>query len=266
MVIREFDIDYLDAIRPLQPKGWSDIVSFFEFYARHDFCYPIMILDDHEVIGVGNATKNGKTGWLAHIIVGENYRRAGIGGMITGRLIDLLHCGGCRTILLIATEEGRPLYEKFGFETVCEYLCFGETMVIQDEWNGHIRGFRNNDWEELLALDRRISGEERKGMLVHFMTDARVYDSGSGLEGFFLSALDEGMIVAANDNAGLALLRYKHSRRKRKTVIPVENNSAARYLSSMGSEVMSTIPRMSLGDGLRWRPELVFSRAGGFYG
>jgi GNAT superfamily N-acetyltransferase len=266
MIIRGFDIDYLDSIRPLQPKGWSDITRLFEFYARHDFCYPIMVLNGTDAIGVGNATRNGETGWLAHIIVAENYRRFGIGSLLTGHLIDLLHAEGCRTILLMATEAGRRMYEKFGFETVGEYLCFEETMVMQDVQNVHIRRFRSDDRGEIMAIDRLVSGEDRIRILEHFMTDAHVYVTDAGVEGFFLPTLDEGMIVAANDTAGLALLAYKHNRKKRKTVIPVENDAAARHLSSMGYEAVSRIPRMSLGEEIRWKPELVFSRAGGFYG
>lgn len=139
-------------------------------------------------------------------------------------------------------------------------------MIMQDIENGHIRRYRSDDREELMALDRLVSGEDRVKIIEYFLTDARVYVSDAVVEGFFLPTLDEGMIVAANDSAGLALLEYKHNRKKRKTVIPVENNAAARYLSSMGCEAVSTIPRMSLGEEIQWKPELVFSRAGGFYG
>jgi len=266
MTVHEFDIAYLDSIRHLQPPGWSDITAFFEFYARRDFCRPIMVLDGTDVIGVGNATSNGATGWLAHIIVDRDYRGMGIGSLLTGHLIDHLHSGGCKTILLIATGAGKRLYERFGFETVDEYLRFDDVTVLRDARNGNVRRYRKDDFETLMALDREVSGEDRSSMLAHFLEEARVYAPGSAVEGFFLTALDEGMIVAANDEAGLALLEIKHNRRKGKTVIPAENRTAARYLSSMGCGTVSRIPRMMLGEGFPWKPELIFSRAGGFYG
>ena len=266
MIVHEFDIACLDSIRHLQPPGWSDIIAFFEFYARWDFCRPIMVLDGPDVIGVGNATSNGTTGWLSHIIVARDYRGMGIGSLLTGHLIDHLHARGCRTILLIATEAGKRMYEKLGFETVSEYVRFDEMMVLRDIQNSNIRRYRKDDYERLMALDRDISGEDRSMMLAQFVREAYVYASRSGVEGFFLPAPEEGMIVASNDEAGLALLECKHNRMKRKTVVPEENRAAVRYLSSMGGEVVSRIPRMSLGEKIRWKPELVFSRAGGFYG
>lgn len=266
MIIHEFDIDYLDSIRRLQPPGWSDIARFFELYVRQECCNPIMVLDGSDVIGLGNATANGETGWIAHIIVAEGYRGMGLGSLLTGHLVDRLLAGGCRSILLIATEAGRKMYEKLGFETVGEYLCFEEVMVMQDMQNTCIRRYRSEDYERIMAMDRDVSGEDRRGILTPFMSGTVVFDSGSGVDGFYISSLDEGMIVAANNKAGLALLEHKHNRRKRKTAIPSENKAAARYLSSMGCGIVSRIPRMSLGERVTWKPELIFSRAGGFYG
>ncbi len=266
MIVHEFDIKRLESVGRLQPPDWNDIKPFFEFYARNDFCRPVMVLDGADIIGVGNATSNGATGWLAHIIVDRDYRGMGVGSLLTGHLVDHLRALGCRTILLIATEAGRKLYERFGFETVDEYLRFDDVMVLQDVQNGNVRRYRKDDFERLMALDREVSGEDRSSMLAQFLEEARVYAPGPAVEGFFLPALDEGLIVAANDEAGLTLLELKHNRRRRRTVVPEENGAAVRYLSSMGCEVVSRIPRMILGEKISWRPELIFSRAGGFYG
>jgi ribosomal protein S18 acetylase RimI-like enzyme len=266
MIINEFDIDCLDSIRYLQPAGWSDITVFFEFYYKQDFCRPVMVLDGGQVVGVGNATLNGKSGWLAHIIVAEDYRGMGIGSLLTGHLIDYMHDGGCRTILLIATESGERIYRKFGFETVGEYLLFSEMSVGRDAEDASIREYRSGDYDALLRLDHDISGESRGDMISQFLSNALVYSADSSIEGFFLPGFDEEMIMAKSDRAGLALLEHKHNGRKCKTVVPRENEAAIGFLKSNGSEILSRIPRMMLGESIPWRPDRIFSRAGGFYG
>lgn len=181
--IREFQQADIESIRYLQPEEWSDITFFFHFYAKYNFCYPVTAVDKGRIIGVANATVNKSTGWLSHIIVGEDVRGQGIGYKMTERLIDYLHQKKCRTQLLIATKMG-----------------------------------------------------------------------------------DEGTIIAGTKQAGLTLLQFKHIQGKRRTVLPEENQAGWDILKSTGFEYKTKAPRMALGEKIKWKPELIFSRAGGFYG
>ena len=85
--LKDSDINYLQY---LQPEGWQDIIYFFQYYINNNCCYPICAIDNKMIIAVGNAINNGKTGWLSHIIVHEEYRNRGIGYAITKKLIDYL--------------------------------------------------------------------------------------------------------------------------------------------------------------------------------
>jgi len=264
--IRELNVNYIELISYLQPEGWSDITPFFRFFYKHDFCYPIVALDENRIVGAANATVNGTSGWLSHIIVAKDYRHRGIGYKLTEHLINYLRQKGCQTLLLIATKMGEGLYRKFGFETVSEYLFFNEGTIRSEIQNKSIRCFNNSDLEEMLELDRRISGENREKMLTQFLSNACVYDADSQIHGFFLPEFKEGMIIADNNQAGTALLNFKHSQQKRKTVLPVENKKGMEFMLSHGFKIIDRAPRMVLGEDIQWKPELVFSRAGGFYG
>ena len=264
--IREFKIKDIESIRYLQPEGWRDITFYFSFYFKHDFCYPIIALNGNQIIGIANATVNGATGWLAHIIVAEKYRHRGIGYSLTEYVVDYLKKQGCKTQLLIATKMGEGVYRKLGFETVSEYLFFNEGSIKSEIEDKNIRNFWDSDLKTLLKLDCKISGENREKMLTQFLSNALVYAADSRIIGFLLQEFGEGMIIADNIEAGIALLKFKHSQQKCKTVIPVENKKGAEFLLSFGFKIIDRAPRMALGEKITWKPELIFSRAGGFYG
>jgi GNAT superfamily N-acetyltransferase len=266
MNIREFKYEDLNAISHLQPEGWSDIVPFFRFYFHQEFCYPIVAAMDDKIAGVANAILNGSTGWLAHIIVSKNYRNRGIGYVLTEHLINYLYKAGCKTQLLIATELGENLYRKFGFETVSEYLFFNEGSISSVEADKHIRPFRKSDRKELLDIDLEVSGEYRENMLSPYLSNAFIYSTDNCIGGFFLSDFEEGKIIARNNEAGITLLKFKHSASSRKSVLPIENTFGKDYLISQGFKIVNRAPRMILGPKISWKPELIFSRAGGFFG
>ena len=54
---------------------------------------------------------------LGMVIVAKTHRGAGLGRIVTEAALDAI---GARTIMLIATEEGLPLYRKLGFHGISE--------------------------------------------------------------------------------------------------------------------------------------------------
>lgn len=103
-------------IRELQPEGWPDIVPEFEFYIRKGFCHPLKAIDKGSIVGAGASILFSRTAWLAHIIVRKEHRKRGIGYKITQKLLNDQRVRSTGTVLLIATEPGRPVYEKAGFQ------------------------------------------------------------------------------------------------------------------------------------------------------
>ena len=63
------------------------------------------------------ACRFGATGWIGALGVAPEARRRGLGRALTEAAIARLHARGAATVLLFATDMGRPLYEHLGFAT-----------------------------------------------------------------------------------------------------------------------------------------------------
>ena len=68
------------------------------------------------------ATINGPVAWIGTIWVAAAQRRHGLGRALTEATLDLAEAAGCATQVLVATDTGRPLYERLGFEVATWYL------------------------------------------------------------------------------------------------------------------------------------------------
>ncbi|MCI0494364.1 GNAT family N-acetyltransferase [candidate division KSB1 bacterium] len=264
--IRKCYLSDIESIRYLQPQGWDDITYYFQFYCAHSFCHPIVALAKEQIVGVAAGILNIKTGWLAHIIVSETHRGKGIGRQLTQHIIDFLHQQGCETLLLIATEMGEPVYRKCGFTIVTEYQFYKGNQIQIDSVSGNIRNLLPSDLAQIFEMDAAITGEKRQHMLENFLSNGWIYRTDSKIRGFFLPEFSEGTIIASDDNAGIELLKFKLSLRNSKAVLPEENESGIQLLESYGFEKYNRAKRMALGETIQWKPELIYSRAGGFYG
>lgn len=263
--IKENDIPHL---KHLQPEGWSDILFYFRFYVKEDFCCPILLEHGGQIAGIANGLFIGKTGWLAHIIVAEEHYRKGFGRALTEYLINFIYGQGVKTQILIATAMGAKLYPKLGFRQTASYNFYKSAQIENPHVNENIRALVEADYPALFELDKNISAEERKPVLEKFgLNGWGIFEENSNiLKGYYLPDIGEGTILAADDNSGLELLKLKHTQKKCRTVIPNENTSGNEFLVNNGFEKYSECARMILGDDHDWKPEKVFSRIGGFYG
>ena len=70
---------------------------------------------DGEAAGAVCCVSFGATGWIGALGVAPEARRHGVGRALTEAAIARLHERGAGTVLLFATDMGRPLYERLGF-------------------------------------------------------------------------------------------------------------------------------------------------------
>ena len=65
---------------------------------------------------------SGKCAYIGSIFTYPAYRKQGIGTKIFELMVREAKAAGCGRIELHATEMGRPLYERFGFEPSASYM------------------------------------------------------------------------------------------------------------------------------------------------
>ncbi len=168
---------------------WGDRRSWFAFAAAHAQCGPVVAVEDGgPIVGTGVGTVNGPVGWVGTIFVAPERRRRGLGRALTDRVCDALTASGCRTLALVATTDGRPLYERMGFEVVDWYATVerdgtgpewpagpwgpesdGPTDAVDhDPATRTIAPFRAADIADAAALDRAATGEDREHLLAAF--------------------------------------------------------------------------------------------------
>ena len=120
---------------------WGDRRAWFAFAATHPECH-VFVADDGRggILGTGVATVNGPVGWIGTIWVAPAARRTGLGRALTEATIDAAESADCRTLVLVATAEGRPLYERLGFRVATEYRILEAPGLGGDPGSGGAGG------------------------------------------------------------------------------------------------------------------------------
>lgn len=256
----------LSSLARFQPEGWPDIVPAFKFYLEAPFCFPVRAVSGRRTLGVGAAVNLGQTAWLAHIIVSREQRQRGIGTMIVSELLRWCEEQQCRTVFLIATDIGYPLYKKFGFRDQTRYLFFEKKELPGiPEQRKALDLIAPGDHEAILELDREVSGEDRRPLLAGHLERGFVVRSAGKISGYYLPSLGEGLVAARDQESGRSLLSLR-CRDAARAVLPEENGTGAGFLESLGYRETRCAWRMVLGPERPWRPDLLFNRIGGNVG
>ena len=269
VLVRPLKWHEIPLLEGMAPPEWnSDLPAFMTTHFGEPYFYPIVADMSGAIIGVAEDIQNGETGWLGNIIVLPEHRGQGIGTELTVCLIQHLAARGCRRQLLIATPLGEPIYRKLNFRVSSRYRFFKGPRLTGPTDFSTLRGIGLQDSGPILDLDRQASGEDRGLMLSKFFSGGWVHQDRSTwkVDCFFLPAFGAGLIVAANKDAGLALLQLKHSQVERMEVLPEANRDAADFLLRNGFEEFMTAPRMFLGEEADWKPHCVYARGSGYSG
>jgi GNAT superfamily N-acetyltransferase len=257
----------LDEIRGLRPEGWDDIVPDFQFYINSPFCTPVKTKENGKIVGIGSFINFGDTSWIGHMIVNKDYRNRGIGYQTFKKLLENLDKNSIETCLLVATEMGRPVYLKAGFRDVAEYVFLQRERPWQDrQVDFNVTTLEKEHYTSVYELDRKVSGENRQKLISMFLKGSFVYLSNNDVKGFYLPNLKEGLIIAENEEAGIALMEIKYSKSD-KAVLPSDNAIGIRFLEQNGfAQTDKKGTRMIYGKSVSWEPQKLYSRIGGNLG
>jgi GNAT superfamily N-acetyltransferase len=250
---------------------WGDRRAWFSFAIETPTSHPIVAEgEDGEIVGTGVATVNGAVGWIGTIWVAPAHRRRGLGRALTKATIDHAEAAGCRTLVLVATNHGRPLYERLGFEVQTWYRTMEATGLggAGPQPSTPIRAFRTGDLGAMAEIDRAATGEDRSSVLRALASPdgTRILASpGDAPVGFVVRApWGGGATIAADPEHALTLVRarrndYPADRRVRCGIL-VENEAGAAALEADGWTEAWRAPRLIRGALLEWHPERIWGQ------
>jgi ribosomal protein S18 acetylase RimI-like enzyme len=274
--------DIEPASEAILADDWGDRRAWFEFAVGHPQCHVFVACgDDEAILGTGVATVNGPVGWIGTIWVASRVRGRGLGLALTEATIDAAERAGCRTLVLVATESGRPLYERLGFSIQTWYVTVeapglaavpsaGPVVGADARGIRAVRRFRATDLDAMAALDRAATGEDRRHLLVAFASpestlvvtrDADTDDPA----GFVIRApWGGGATIAPQAEDARALLRARRMvagpDRHVRAGILAQNEAGAALLAADGWTEAWRAPRLIRGQPLDWQPDGIWGQ------
>jgi GNAT superfamily N-acetyltransferase len=260
--------DIEPAVAMYKAGGWGERSEFLQWVLANATTQPLVGLRKGYVVATGMATVNGRVGWVGSIFVDRTMRSQGYGRAITEAVCSRLDAAGCTTQALIASEYGKPLYLDMGFRIDAEYQVLQAATIAKapvPPAGKTLRPMGPDDLDRVCELDRRATGEDRRGLLARLDGRAWVLEAEDELLGFLGSVLpDCGALVAPRlEDAALLLEQLRYLGRDRvKTVeaaVPSSNPAGIDGLERLGWGLSFRTPRMLRGAGIPWHPSLIWS-------
>ncbi len=271
----------LPAIRPLTAadvdpaadailqSGWGDRRIKLAWVAGHSGCRAFVADADGVLVGTGVATINGPVGWIGTIWVDPAWRGRGLGKALTSATIEAAEAAGCQALVLVATQAGQPLYERFGFEVQARYRTLEARGIAGPaDADRRIRPFEDRDLAAMIALDRTATGEDRAHVLEDLAapgTTRCLSRADGSLGGFVVRApWGGGATIAPDPDDALAILHARRlaagpDKRVRAGLIDSNRVGLERLLAAGWVEAWQA-PRMVRGHMAPWQPAAIWGQ------
>ncbi|HFJ9440141.1 MULTISPECIES: GNAT family N-acetyltransferase [Bacillus] len=217
---------------------------------------------------------------IGMVIVHPDYKGRGIGKIITDACVKSVSAH--TPIMLIATGEGKPLYEKLGFRAVSyvsKYIC--NSYNVNDYCIGnedYIMNYNECDLEEIIKLDEYAFGTNREEFLTKRIMQSEqcivVKDKEQNALGYGLSVQTPenkiiGPVVAKNDEMAMRIVHHlaRDHNDKLRIDVPEGKNDFMNQLESVGFQKVNTPPiMMKNSDKLLKRSNELYSIAAQIFG
>jgi GNAT superfamily N-acetyltransferase len=205
--------------------------------------------------------------WIGMVLTSNEHRRQGLARKLIEDALASAEQRGIRTLKLDATDEGRPLYESFGFaveQRVERWGRNGEGLSSAQRNDSHPYPLSG----ELCCMDAEAFGASRE-MLLELLSAAGSCDAAS--EGFVLSRAGTnarylGPCVARSETAAMHLINAHLEANVSESgwywdLLP-SNRAAMRYAESLGFTRRRVLWRMRRGAGVEKNDAMVYAIAG----
>jgi GNAT superfamily N-acetyltransferase len=260
----------------LRRGDWGERLIFFDWAIGQPTLIPLVAERAGEIVGTGVGSAHGPVGWVGTIFVAPERRRSGLGRAVTRAVIDELEARGCRTLVLIATSMGRPVYEREGFTLLDDQVRFSIDGLPAESTppDPLIRSFRADDLDVIRALDAYATGEDRRAILATLVTPSSTWvatDAAGAVRGYLARApWRGGALIAPSPDDALRLLeaRRRSTGTSGKAAAGVlgGNTAGRERLRAAGWLEEGSGVRMIRGEPLDWNPEAIWGQFNGALG
>jgi len=266
----------------MESGGWRGRGPFIEWCLANPTIDPLVGLLDGRLVATGQGARNGPVGWVGSIFVDPTLRRRGYGQAITDEVCRRLEAAGCTTLALIASDLGRPIYAAMGFRIDAWYQIWEaapQETGPRPRAGTRLRAMTGADADRVGALDRRATGEDRRGLLRELTDSTWLLETDDGEEplGFLAQAHPEsGTIVAPDPDDAAILLDLLRKRvhgigevARAALVRPNDGEvspTARALLAGRGWQPRFETPRMLRGPSIEWDPSLIWGVLGFAFG
>ncbi|MBE7118933.1 GNAT family N-acetyltransferase [Bacillus cereus] len=194
---------------------------------------------------------------IGMVIVHPDYKGRGIGKAITDSCMKSV--SSQTPIMLIATDEGKPLYEKLGFRVVSyvsKYICNTYNANYKCVGNEeYILNYEECDLEKIIKIDEDAFGTSRKEFLKRRIMQSEqgilIRDTKQNILGYGMSIQTPenkiiGPIVAKNDTMAMEIVHSlaKGHNGKLRMDVPEGKKDFVKELEINGFQKVNTPPIM----------------------
>lgn len=167
-----FESDITAAMQLKEAAGWNQTEEDWlrVLLLEPEGCFAAV--KDERLVGTTTTTTYGNDlAWIGMVLVDPQDRRQGIATKLLNAAMDFLN-GKVATVKLDATAQGKPVYERFGFQVESRVERWSGTMKARDAETANLLNHEAS--RELLALDRLAFQSDRSKLIQKLIDDACV--------------------------------------------------------------------------------------------
>jgi GNAT superfamily N-acetyltransferase len=215
-VHRLADADLEAAAALSTEAGWNQILADWEIFLRLGSVI-CLTRNGAPIATAASLPYTPRFAWISMVLVTAAERRQGLARWLLRICVEELVARGLVPVL-DATPAGRSVYLGLGFEdtwTMHRLVGRAGQAAADRSTEVIIRRLEENDWLEIIPLDRKVFGADRNVLLRHLarrlpelslvaMRQGRIIGFSLGRDGRVMTQL--GPVVAADNDAAIALV------------------------------------------------------------
>lgn len=279
LALRDASLDDLTAIAAMREAvGWGTQDWALRVAIGGRAARTIVVTDaGGRIVGVGSGMVYGALGFVGNMIVDEAHRGRGIGAAILSTVTDHLEAAGCVRLELFATELGRPLYARHGFEPMEPGAMSHVGRDLPLAADGTVAVSTTTEIDAITAYDAPRFGGDRRAVLEPLVADPDrpmlvALRDGKVVGYAWLRAPNPrlGPFVADDPGVAAALVADAFARAPELDEIvinlPTSNLPGVGWLRSIGAESEVWDGRMGRGPDIPRRVDTIYGNAVGALG